>query len=1297
MQKRRISSFILIGSIFLYFPIASAQTYTFPQSLNWQIITKIPNKKIKSSYFLGFSNATYSATHPLTPVFSSIYALALPGKIHAYLKNEVYSVVTDSNLINQLDYLPDHIDITASLEEIRYDPVAAISVVPIRKNSNTGQIERLEQFTLILNVEPVQANYHPISQAKRSSGSLLANGDWYKIGVNKTGIYKLDYNFLKGLGIPANTDLTNVKIYGRSGGMLPQLCNAPRDSDLVQNAIQVVSSNGKLDPSSYILFYANGPVSWTYDTTTHHYHHQINYYSDISYYFITANGDQDHPAKRIQNGTGTGTPTNEITGFDAYDYHELDTVTSISTSVKSGREWYGESFSAYQLNLYHTINFDFPQADLSAKMYMRTSTAARSYPNGSSFDFSLDNGANFILRNSVDHVQSLDDFTDAYDSFNDTASLTRQTPFHHFNLYIKFNPGSSDALGWLNYVEFNIPSALSYIQGQFNFRTGSSINNGINRYHISGAPANLQVWDVTDFHNVVNKPLTQQNNDSYFLAPGDVLREFVATDGTGYYAPGAYGKIANQDLHSLPLPDMVIVTHPDFISAADSIADFHRKHDNMVVHIVTPDQVYNEFSSGTQDVSAIRDMMRMFYLRGASIHKPPHFLLLIGAASYDYKNRLKNHTNLIPTYQGDVSNYAAWSFCTDDYFAMLSNGQGGHIDDGDHIQLQMSVGRLPVYNLQQAMDIYHKIQRYTNPQSMNDWRNRIALIADDRNQNYFQTETETIDYFIRTQHPGLNIKKLYLDATPETNTSAGQLFPQINQAIDDNIGNGCLIMNYVGHGGQMGWAHEKVLTIPMINAWTNKYRMPLIISATCQFSTFDDPDNISAGQLALFNPNGGPFALLTTTREVDEGSNSQLNNAILNKNLLEQDPSTRLPKYIGDAFIYSKNTSQSSNNLNFTLLGDPAIRLALPQYDVKITNIKRQDINSDTFKALSLMTVSGEVDKGGNIIKSFNGDIYPTVFDKAELKTTLGQALHDPSDSDWPMTFSTQEKIIYKGKVSVDSGKFSFQFVVPLDISFANGKGKLSFYASNSIIDASGYDTSIVVGGSDENAVISKNPPLVKLFMNDTNFISGGMTNENPVLLAKVKSDLGVNTLGSVGHDLLATLTRTDNVPTDKNGTIVLNDYYTADKNSYQSGTITYPYKALADGHYQLNVKVWDVADNSADASTDFVVVSSSKLTIDKIFNYPNPFKDQTTFNFEDNRPNETLHVDITIFDLRGQQVHDIQADLLTAGDRHTELTWNGMNAGGAKLSAGLYIYQLTVKTSDGQIAQKSQKLVLIK
>ena len=1302
MLKRTLSCFILSWTILVSLALspAYAQTFTSKQDLKWQIKANIGNPKINATYFLNFPGAAYSRNNPATPVFEANIPVSGFGSVNATLVDAIYVKEDDPVIIGELKNLTDQVIIQANMTELDHNPLVAVSFIPIRKNPANGVVELLKSFTISLSVSQLITPAAPVASSKRaSSGSLLGTGTWYKFGLTRTGIYKLDYNFLKTVGISANTNMSNIKIYGRAGGMLPEPNAVLRDSDLVQNAVYA-SSNGPMGSSDYILFYAKGPTAWTYDTTLKQFHHQINYYSDTAYYFITADGDAGSSAKRILPQNITAAPTNEITGFTAYDYHELDTITALTMEVKSGREWYGEAFSAINTDLYgtynHYLSFNFPQADLKQQAFIRTSTAIRAYPYQASFSFSI--LGNIINTNNVGPVPSTDAFANEYAEVNDNASSNFTLPATKFSMDVLFNPGTQNDLGWIDYVEFNVPSILKYIPGQFGFRNPLSIGqNLVNRYHIAGASlGNFQVWDVTDFHNVKTVTLSQGSGELTFNSMGDQLREFVANDGSGFYTPTAFGKVPNQNIHNMPQPDMVIVAYPDFIPAADSLAAYHKMHDNMVVDVVTPQQVYNEFSSGTQDVCGIRDMMKMFYDRGPSTGKNPGFLLLIGAASIDYKNRIKGNTNFVPTYEGYYSLWSEGSFCSDDYYTLLGNNEGNWPDDDYDAStqiLQLSVGRMPVYNTQQAMDVVHKTIRYNNESKcMNDWRNKLVFIADDRESNTFvsQTETLTVDY-IAPQHPELNITKLYLDATPEVNTAAGQLFPQINTDIDNNMTNGCLVMDYIGHGGPQYLAVEKVMTLSDINSWVNPYNMPLLITATCQFGTFDDPTNVSAGDQALLNPNGGPFALYSTTRAVEITANELLNQAILNNNLFEKEPKTGLPQFIGSAFTAGKNNTDESNGKSFALLGDPAIRLALPQYNVKVTNISKDSMASDTFKALSLMTVSGEVVSGNQVLTSFNGDIYPTVFDKPQTQYTLGQAAGDPADPDWVLGFSTQNNVIYKGHTSVKNGKFTFQFVVPRDISFAYGKGKISFYADNGIIDANGYTDSLIVGGSDTKTNLHFTAPHVKLFMNDTSFMDGDVVNQNPVMLARVYTQIGINTLGSIGHNLTAVL--------DSNGgsgTYILNNYYAADKGTYKSGTIAYPFFNLSNGKYHLTVTVWDVDDSSASTSTDFLVVNSSNLTIGKIFNYPNPFTDITTFGFDDNEPNKTLHVDISIYDMHGKLIRDLQSDVMSAGDQQL-IQWNGTTYGGATIAQGMYVYRLTVSDTDGQVASKSQKLIFIK
>lgn len=1122
---------------------------------------------------------------------------------------------------------------------------------------------------------------------KQAPHSVLASGYWYKIGVTRTGIFKLDYNLLRSAGIDLSK-ASNIAVYGKPGGMLPQANSVKRDQDLTENAVMLKdnNNNGVLDADDYILFYARGPETWTYDGKTKNFRHSINYYSDTAYYFITVKQD---PAKHIaMKPSSTNNPDNIVTGFDDYGYHEYDQITDITTYVKSGREKYGEIFHDLSSStIKQSFNFNFPLYDPNEQSDVKVVVLCRAFAN-SSFDI-YQNTNQLLTTIQTPYVSSY--YLDSY-AMQGSADVPFTPAGSNFSIDVVFHQPTSDAQAWMNYVELNVRSRLAYIPGQFNFRDSRSVGAGkTNEFRISGAPANLQVWDVTDFHNVAAQQTSLSGNDLVFRAPADSLRQYVYSDGSNYYTPAAFGQVSNQNLHGLPQSDMVIVSAPQFLPAANRLADYHRGHDGFTIQVVTPQQIYNEFSSGAQDVSAIRDFMKMFYDRSKTDGTPPQYLLLFGDGSYDYKNYLPNNTNYVPAYEGYESLVAESSFTSDNYYAFLDNNEGWTSDDATSDSMDISVGRLPVDNLDQANAMVDKVIRYQgDKQTKGDWRTLLTFIADDVDvepslSNAHMLATEELTNLVQKSDPAFNIHKIYLDAYKQVSTPNGSRYPDVNTAIDNQMEAGTLLFNFKGHGSVFGLAHERVLTVDDIQSWHNYYKMPLFITATCEFSRFDDPQQVSAGELALLKPDGGLIASFTTTRVVAIPMNDYLNTSVFNARLLKK--VNGKPPYIGSVFKQAQNEQGDNNNTrSFTLLGDPALRLAVPENNIVINDVKKQTAGKqDTLKALELVTFTGMVtDNSGQKMSDFNGDVYPTIYDKYSTRTTLA------NDGYYPTNFKVQENFLYKGKVSAKNGEFTFSFYVPKDINYSYGFGKVSIYATNGITDAFGYNDSVVVGGAVSNPVSDNDGPRIRLFMDDTNFISGGITGSNPVLIAKLSDTMGINITGNgVGHDLTATL---------NNGEpITLNSYFESEQDNFRKGTVTYPFTSLPDGNYTLSMRVWDVNNNSADASIDFVVVSSAKFAIDKIFNYPNPFKDRTTFSIEHNRPNEDLDMTLEIYDLQGQLITGVTSVVHPLGDRITTFDWDGTDAHGNAVSNGIYIYKIVLKTKDGQVAQQTQKLVVVK
>jgi hypothetical protein len=867
-----------------------------------------------------------------------------------------------------------------------------------------------------------------------------------------------------------------------------------------------------------------------------------------------------------------------------------------------------------------------------------------------------------------------------------TKSATFNASGNSIDVSIDYRKNGYEAIGYLNYLELNVRRLLTMSGPQMTFRSSlATVKDKIYEFQLGSNGQQITIWDITSPSEIKDViPVQSGDNFNFRLISDTLIHEYVAFDGSAYLSVISSVKTGNQDLHGAGSYDYVIISHPDFISQAEKLASFHRDHDQFTVLVTTPEIIYNEFSSGAQDITAVRDFMKMMYDKSGNA-KTPKYLLLFGDASYDYKNRVQNNTNFIPSYQSPESLDPVDSYVTDDYFVLLDDNEGQAASGA----LDMGVGRFIVQTATEAEEAVAKIEHYCeNSDSVkNDWRNVVSFVAEDWDNNLHLNQTEELTNLIEENYKDYNVDKIYLDAYPAEPTPGGLRNPDVNDAINKRMAKGALIMNYTGHGGELGWAHERVLEIPDIKSWTNFNNMPAFMTATCEFSRFDDPAFVSAGEWVFLNPNGGGIALFTTTRATFAGSNSALSHNFYNNVFIKTNG--KYPK-MGDLILEAKNaTGGSANSRKFVLLGDPALQLAYPNETVVTTSINNKMINGvpDTLRALAEVTISGEVrDDAGMVISEFNGTLFPTVYDKSSEVTTVG-------NTGGPITqFYLRKNIIYKGKVAVSEGKFIFTFIVPKDIAYQYGIGKISYYARNGETDANGFDENVIVGGYNNGASTDAQGPELKLYMNNTSFVSGGITDQNPNLLAVINDTSGLNVVGNgIGHDLIAVLD--DNSQDPK----ILNDYYVSDINTFRSGTVLYPYTNLKDGPHTIQLKAWDVYNNSTEATIEFVVVSSTNITLQHLMNYPNPFRDQTTFSFEYNQSLTPLDVQIMIYSLNGELMKTIRQQIYADGYRSQEIEWDGTTDGGRKIGSGIYVYSLTLKMEDGSNVQQTSKLVIFR
>jgi len=1125
------------------------------------------------------------------------------------------------------------------------------------------------------------------------TNSVLQNGSgvWIKIAVTEDGVHKIDRDFLETrlspLGININTlNPNDINIYGNGDGRLPEANSAYRTDDLAKNAIQIVGdADGSFDFGDYILFYGWGPNrtsvfagELTQDRNT---------YTKTSCYFLNINPSET--PLRIASIPNSDDPvTHAVSTYSYFQKHENETVSL----VKGGKRFYGELFDQY---LTQSFAMNVPNVDASSQAFFKVFLASNATNSAANTHTYKVNGA--LLASS--QLPSL-----GSDFARGSQSFQVPTPTAAMSVQIIIGRASPSILTYLDYIEMNARRGLVMLGNQYNFRDISTVGAGnVGSFSLSGLPANGFVWDVTDRHNPKLINGTTVGSTYNFSADVDSLREFVASNGAVFMVPTFVGVVDPQNLHGLAQADYLIVTNKTFTAQAERLANLHRAN-GLTVHVVNTDQVYNEFSSGAQDATAIRMFAKMFYDRGALTPETrPKYLLLFGDGTFDHRNIVSN-ANYVVTYQVDYSENHIAALVTDDYFGLLDDSEQFGAND----ELDIGVGRLLISSTQIAKEQVDKIEHYmrngsdlystenTNCSSddgsttFGDWRTKYVQIADDEENGYFMNiDCEPAYEYLKTNHPEINTDKIYLDAFQQVTTAGGARYPDVVDKINDRIERGALVMNYVGHGGEVGVAEERVITVPQIQAWKNIDRLSLIVSATCEFTKYDDPDRVSAGEWASLNPYGGAIALMTTTRSVYFGVNSATITQFIRR-VFERDANFQ-PQTFGEIMRLTKNASGGSDNKrSFTLIGDPALQIALPRMNIVTDSINGLDpaLVLDTLSALSKVTIKGHLeDFNGTILNSFNGVLSPTVFDKIKTQQTLGNDPNSPI-----IDFEIQTNKIYSGKASVTNGNFEFSFIVPKDINYSYGLGKISYYAENGSTDAIGSDNRVYIGGIDPNGISDVVGPDVELFLNDENFVSGGISDETPILIAKIFDENGVNTVGNgIGHDLIAVLDGETGNP------IVLNDYYSADLDSYQAGEVRYNFTALEPGPHTLSLKVWDVNNNSSETSIDFVVREKENVELDHVLNYPNPFTTSTEFFFEHNQACVDLDAQIQIFTVSGRLVKTINQSVQCDGFRSKGIPWNGLDDFGDQLAKGVYVYHVKVRTPEGEIAEKTEKLVILR
>ncbi len=1126
-------------------------------------------------------------------------------------------------------------------------------------------------ITSILAVISLMTTVFSVSAASYAEHSVLAKGSWKKISIKESGVCKLTYDQLKGMGF---SHPEQVRVFGYGGAQLNELFSVAKTDDLNETPIY--------DNGSAIFFYAQGPISWNYrgNNKDHIYDVNSNLYSTLGYYFLTEQSGNRNIIP-LSESIEKSDDEIEINQYLERKYHKKDEVNP----SRSGKGWLGDQTLQGKT---FTTSFSIEDIDTEEEASVYFNLAAESNKI-SSCEISVNEfNKNLSFSISSGHVMAAGSHT--------TMTFKPNTERH--NISITYSAKSDADKFWVEQIVFCAYRNLKIKNDAIYFRNPKTINAGVCKYAIEGATSNTIVWDVTDPQNTQQIATLSEEGKMVFRREASNLEEFVAFNPqTGNFVKAELvGNVNNQDLHACKGYDAIIITHPDFLSEAERLAKLHEEHDGIYSLIVTPTEIYNEFSSGTPDASAFRWFLKMFYDRG-ELEKS---VVLIGDGSFDNRDMMKNsgnNTHIITYQSGDLYDQSK-SYVSDDYFCFLSDSNNG-LSNGK-MKMNYSIGRLPVSTLQQATNMVNKVEKYLNNKQYGKWKNKVCLVADDNDGdtlahtvNKFFGYSDNIGNMIHQKDAAMEIQKIHIDAYTRVTGSNGYRYPEAEDALRKSVEDGVMILNYIGHSSELAWSAERVFTQgEAANLYNDK--QGFWFTASCQFAMFDNFAT-SGGEDLVLNPNGGAITLFSAARTVYDDKNDNINRSYVT-NLFERDENNEFLT-IGEVCRRAKVTlPNDSNKLSYMLLGDPLLKLKYPEGDVvtdSITIIGKGV--TDTLNALSEVKIYGHVtDKEGQFMENFNGVVHITIYDKEAKMYTKGNSFeNDEQRMRNRHSYYDRLNILFSGKAEVHNGEFSTVMKIPKDINYNYGKGRIHYYAYDETLqyDADGHNERITIGGSSNNELTDTCGPSIRLYMNHRGFLSGDKVNNTPVLIAEINDENGINASGSgIGHDITLT------TKGKQSSFSVLNSYFSYDIDSYSNGTVTYQYPELEPGRYTIHFKAWDLLNNSSEKSLDFIVDETLPIQIHNIEIFPNIASEEATISIIHDRPLTVSSYRIRIFNVIGTEVYHSELFTERIG-QDLKWNWDLSDNKGHTVDNGIYLIRVEFETEEDGVIGLAKKIMVKK
>jgi len=1103
----------------------------------------------------------------------------------------------------------------------------------------------------------------------RAQNAAFNTGKWAKIAVSKQGIYQITGLQLKSLGFSLPITSNQLQLFNYNLDQLSEKVNPNISTNLIENAIQVFDGgDNQIDEKDYVLFYAQGALQWKLNTPKFTPTHYKNTSNDSVIYFLTlgSNGKRITTIDKINKSAQI---------VDQYDERWLIEVDSISI-LNSGKLLLGPAMGqglGKQMKLSYPININGIEVSNNLNVVLRY--AATTYQNAANFNFSIND--NTVKTTAVKPVSGL--------LYDESANITIDSFSYSLNyntnlsspalVNISFQSDNAAATGWIDYIELSTIRKLGFWgTNSFGFRNSTTVQKGnLFQYQLKNGDLSTEVWEVTNpaSPRKINTDFSSNGLVS-FIDQADSLHEFFTVKQQAYETPVILGPMANQNIAGMNVPDYIIISPSNYINAAKKLQNYHATVNGLKTELVNVNEIFNEFSGGQASAIGIRNFIKYLFNKASSNKvATPRYLLLMGIGNYN--SRTYNGATQIPVYESEGSTGVLTSYPSDDFYSILEDNDD--INNYTEIKkLAIATGRLPVRTIAEADTVVEKIINYQKNINGGAWKNKITWVADDGDYNLHLEDAEAISSHLKEKAPKWNQQKIYLDFYAVTKNIAGNTYPLVNNEIIQTVNDGSLILNYTGHGNYARLAEEAVISQTDVQQWNNANKLPLMITASCDFAPYDQPQLSPFGFDALMKNSKGVIGLVSASRLVFAYSNKQINDRFIQQLLVPD--SLGVYSTIGEALQKAKMQAWSAaedhmNAFKFSLLGDPAMRLSSPKYDIAINSINQKPFTGkDTILAGFKYAIKGSVNNKGLLQNNFNGLLDFVLYDAATNKKTLANA-----GTSIATYVSIQENILFKGKATVTHGIFSVDFLLPKEVSLQKNL-KIQLTAYNEVSDAMVIYDKIIAMQSGELLIKDLEGPNLRIFLNDSNFKEGGWAATKSNLFLEITDTSGIQTSGNaLGHDIVLTI---DN---DYKNAIVLNNYFIADLDTYQKGKLNFALPLLTEGDHFITVKVWDLLGNSTSKTLHFEVPKSNDLSIRNLYNYPNPFHSYTQFSFEHNQLGRSLEINLSLYDSRGNLLFTKPLDGTYIANR-VVVNWDATGMGSSQIEAGLYYFKLTI--SDG-------------